>query len=52
MKILKQWLPDVLAVVFFAVLAFAYFYPADVQNRVLNQGDVSAGIGLGEESSQ
>ena len=52
MKILKQWLPDVLAVVFFAVLAFAYFYPADVQNRVLNQGDVSAGIGLGQESTQ
>ena len=52
MKILKQWLPDVLAVVFFAILAFAYFYPADVQNRVLNQGDISAGVGMGEEASQ
>ena len=52
MKLLKQWLPDVLAVIFFAVLAFAYFYPADVEDRVLNQGDVSAGIGLGEETGQ
>ena len=52
MKWIKQWLPDVLAVVFFAVLAFAYFYPADVENRVLNQGDVSAGLGMGEEASQ
>jgi hypothetical protein len=52
MKLIKQWLPDVLAVVFFAVLAFAYFYPADVQDRVLSQGDVSAGMGMGEEASQ
>ena len=52
MKSLKQGLLDVAAIVFFAVLAFAYFYPADVENRVLNQGDISAGIGAGEEASQ
>ncbi len=52
MKYLKQGLLDVAAIVFFAVLAFAYFYPADVENRVLNQGDISAGIGAGEEASQ
>ena len=52
MKLLKQWLPDVLAVMFFAVLAFAYFYPADVEDRVLNQGDISAGIGSGQEQSE
>ncbi len=52
MKLLKQWLPDVLAVLFFAVLAFAYFYPADVEDRVLNQGDISAGIGSGQEQSE
>ena len=52
MKLLKQWLPDVLAVVFFAVLAFAYFYPADMEDRVLNQSDISAGRGMGEETSQ
>ncbi len=52
MKSLKQWLPDVLAVLFFAILAFAYFYPADVEDRVLNQGDISAGIGSGQEQSE
>lgn len=52
MKLLKQRLLDIVAVVFFAILAFAYFYPADVENRVLNQGDISAGIGAGEEASQ
>ena len=52
MKQLKQWLPDVLAVAFFALLAFAYFYPADVEDRVLNQGDISAGIGAGQEQTE
>lgn len=52
MKQLKQWLPDVLAVLFFAILAFAYFYPADIEDRVLNQGDISAGIGSGQEQSE
>ena len=52
MKRMKSWLLDAVAVVFFAILAFAYFYPADIQNRVLNQGDISAGIGAGEEASQ
>ena len=52
MKYLKQWLPDVLAILLFAILAFVYFYPADVEDRVLNQGDVSAGIGSGQEASE
>ncbi len=52
MNKLKQWLPDVLAVVFFAILAFAYFFPADIEDRVLNQGDISAGIGSGQEQSE
>ena len=52
MKFLKQGLLDLAAIVFFVILAFAYFYPADVENRVLNQGDISAGIGAGEEAMQ
>jgi hypothetical protein len=52
MRILKTWLPDALAVLLFAVLAFAYFYPADVEDRVLNQGDISAGIGSGQEQTE
>lgn len=50
MNNLKRWLPDVLAVVFFALLAFAYFFPADIEGRVLNQSDISAGIGAGQEA--
>ena len=49
MKGLKQWLPDVLAVVFFAVVAFAYFFPADIEGRILYQHDSSAGRGAGQE---
>ncbi len=49
-KELKRWLPDVLAVVVFAVLAFAYFYPADIEGRILYQHDTSAGVGAGQES--
>lgn len=52
MKFLRQGLLDVAAIVFFAILAFAYFYPADVENRVLNQGDIAAAIGAGEEAAQ
>ena len=52
MKTLKLWLPDVLAVLLFAVLAFAYFYPAVTEDRVLNQGDISAGIGSGQEQTE
>lgn len=52
MEILKKWLPDVLAVVLFAVLAFAYFYPADIEGRILFRHDSSAGRGAGQEQSE
>ena len=52
MKTLKHWLPDVLAVVLFAVLAFAYFYPADTEHRILYQHDTSAGAGAGQEAKE
>ena len=29
MKTLKRFLPDILVVLLFAVIAFAYFFPAD-----------------------
>ncbi|UKK50581.1 YfhO family protein [Prevotella sp. E13-17] len=51
MKSLKPWLLDAVAVLFFVVLAFAYFYPADFEGRVLNQGDISAGVGAGQEQA-
>ena len=48
MKQLRQWLPDVLAVLLFAVLAFAYFFPADIEGRILYRHDSSAGVGAGQ----
>ena len=45
----KKWLPDVLAVLLFAVLAFAYFFPADIEGRILYRHDSSATRGAGQE---
>ena len=50
MTLLKKWLPDMLAVLLFAVLAFAYFFPADIEGRILYRHDASAGRGAGQES--
>jgi hypothetical protein len=50
MKTWKQCLPDVLAVLLFAVLSFAYFFPADTEGRILYQHDSSAGRGAGQEN--
>ena len=49
MKILKKCLPDLLAVLLFVVLAFAYFFPADIEGRILFRHDASAGRGAGQE---
>ena len=49
MTLLKKWLPDMLAVLLFAVLAFAYFFPADIEGRILYRHDASAGRGAGQE---
>ncbi len=52
MKTLKKWLPDLLAVLLFAIIAFAYFFPADTEGRILYRHDSSAGRGAGEELTQ
>ena len=49
---LKRLLPDVVAVVLFAVLALAYFYPADFEGRILYRHDASAGVGAGQEQHE
>lgn len=49
MKILKQWLPDILVVILFAVLSYAYFFPAATEGRILYRHDASAGRGAGQE---
>ena len=52
MKKWKQWLPDVVVVVLFVVISFAYFFPADIEGRVLYRHDSSAGRGAGQEASE
>ena len=52
MKTLKRFLPDLLVVLLFAVIAFAYFFPADTEGRILYRHDSSAGRGAGEELTE
>ena len=47
----KSILPDVVVVVLFALLSFAYFFPADIEGRILYRHDSSAGVGAGQEAS-
>ena len=49
---LKKLLPDVLVILLFAAISFAYFYPADIEGRILYRHDSSAGRGLGEEARE
>ena len=52
MKKLNLILPDVIAVIFFAVLSYLYFFPADSEGRILAQHDSIAGIGAGQEAKE
>ncbi|MBR3716517.1 MAG: YfhO family protein [Bacteroidaceae bacterium] len=47
---MKKILPDLIAVVAFALISFAYFFPADIEGRILFQHDTSAGTGAGQEA--
>ena len=49
---LKKLIPDALVILLFAVISFAYFYPADIEGRILYRHDSSAGRGLGEEARE
>ena len=52
MKALKAYIPDLLVVIIFAVISFAYFFPADVDGRILYRHDSSAGRGAGQETAE
>lgn len=52
MNIIKRILPDVMAILIFAVLSFAYFCPAVTEGRILSQHDSVAGIGAGQEAKE
>ena len=49
METWKKFLPDVLAVVLFALISFAYFFPADIEGKILYRHDAAASKGLGRE---
>ena len=46
---MKKLLPDLIAILVFVLLSFAYFFPADIENRILFQHDTAAGAGAGQE---
>lgn len=50
-QLFKRHLPDILVVLAFVVIAFAYFFPADTEGRILYRHDSSAGRGAGMEVS-
>jgi len=50
MEKLKKFLPDLLVIILFVVIAFAYFAPADIEGRILYQHDTAAGRGAGQEA--
>lgn len=52
MNLLKKILPDVVAILLFALISFVYFYPAVPEGRILSQHDSVAGIGSGEEAKE
>ena len=52
MNTFKRVLPDVIAVVFFVIISFVYFYPAVTEGRILSQHDSVAGIGAGQEQKE
>ena len=52
MNNLKKYLPDVVAVVLFALISFAYFFPADIEGKILYRHDSAASKGLGREMAE
>ena len=52
MSTFKKCLPDLLAVMLFVVLSFAYFFPADTEGRILYRHDSAAGVGFGRDAAE
>ena len=52
MNAIKKLIPDMVAILVFAVISFAYFCPAVTEGRILSQHDSVAGIGAGQEGKE
>ena len=49
---MKKIIPDIIAILIFAVISFVYFYPADFEGRILFQHDTTAGAAAGQEAKE
>ena len=49
---MKKIIPDIIAILAFAVISFVYFYPADIDGRILFQHDTTAGAAAGQEAKE
>ena len=49
---MKKLLPDLIAILAFVLLSFAYFFPADIGNRILFHHATPAGAGAGQEAKE
>ena len=49
---IKKILPDLIAILAFVLISFAYFFPADIGGRILFQHDTAAGAGAGQEAKE
>lgn len=49
---IKKILPDLIAILAFVLISFAYFFPADIEGRILFQHDTAAGAGAGQEAKE
>ena len=50
-NIFRRYLADIIVVLSFAAISFAYFFPAVTEGRILYRHDSSAGRGAGQEIS-
>ncbi len=52
MKTWKRFLPDLLSILLFAAISLAYFFPADIEGRILFRHDSAANRGLEREMGE
>lgn len=49
---MKKILPDLIAILAFVAISLVYFFPADIEGRILFQHDSVAGVGGGQEATE
>ncbi len=47
--LMKRFLPDLVVILAFIIISFAYFFPAVIEGRILFQHDTAAGAGASQE---